>query len=129
MTAKISEVIIDSNVFIAWLDSRDTWHKRAIELIAAAQKTQARLIFLDIVINETVSVIGRRLEEQHRSDQFTFILDELTRQAPEEVITWLSTEFRTFYKETISLVQQTRGAMNYHDAFIAIACQAFNIPF
>ena len=129
MTAKISEVIIDSNVFIAWLDSRDTWHKRATELIMAAQKTQARLIFLDIVINETISVIARRLEEQHRSDQFTFILDELTRQAPEEVITWLSTEFRTFYKETISLVQQTRGAMNYHDAFIAIACQAFNIPF
>lgn len=127
--AEINEVIIDSNVLIAWLDSRDNWHVRATELITTLQATNAQPIFLDVVINETISVIARRLEEQRRSDMFTTILGELTRQAPEEVITWLSTEFRTFYSETINLVQQTRGAMNFHDAFIAVACRAFDIQF
>lgn len=67
--------IIDSNFVIALVDEKDKWRKQALSLQNALEKEKAKLIYLDCIINETISVVGRRLEEKGRSDEFKTVLE------------------------------------------------------
>jgi len=59
-------VALDTNVVVALLDDRDTWHGTAVALRDALLETQTQLIYFDCVFNETIGVIGRRTAEQKR---------------------------------------------------------------
>lgn len=80
--ATIKEAIIDTNVLVALIDNRDDWSLRAQELMTALYDQEIHLLFLDCVINETISVLARRSEERKRSDEFSNLLDELTQRMP-----------------------------------------------
>ena len=62
-------VAIDTNIVVALVDAHDKWHHRAIALRDALVEVGAELVYFDCVVNETIGVIGRRTEEQKRSDQ------------------------------------------------------------
>lgn len=72
------KAVIDANVLVALVDARDKWHSQAIALRDALLAQQAQLLYFDCVVNETVGVIGRRAEEQKRSDQFGALLNSLS---------------------------------------------------
>ena len=127
--ATIKEAIIDANVLIALIDRRDNWNHRAQALMTALYDQDVRPLFLDCVMNEAISVLARRSEERKRTDEFSNLLNELTQRVPEARIIWVSNEMKDFYSEIIALVRSTNGTMNVHDAFIALLCQTFNIPF
>lgn len=61
-------IAIDANVLVALTDKRDKWHRHAVLLRDALVAAGAELVYFDCVVNETISVIGRRAEEQRRSD-------------------------------------------------------------
>ncbi len=61
------DLIVDANVLVALLDSADKWHLTAVALYNALRDAGARMLYLDCVINETISVLGRRLREQGRA--------------------------------------------------------------
>ena len=58
------DLIVDANVLVALLDGADTWHQAAVALYDALRDAGARMLFLDCVINEAISVLGRRVREQ-----------------------------------------------------------------
>ena len=60
-------VIMDSNILIAIIDDRDTWHLKAQELLNALEQHQVDIVYMDCVMDEAISVLGRRSEEQNRS--------------------------------------------------------------
>ncbi|MFN2305145.1 MAG: type II toxin-antitoxin system VapC family toxin [Anaerolineales bacterium] len=69
----------------------------------------------------------RRAEEQKRSEQFSMLLDKLLMQVPIDDITWISSEIQRLYQKTIEQVRQTEGALNFHDALMALYCQEYEI--
>jgi predicted nucleic acid-binding protein len=79
------------------------------------------------VLNETISVLARRAQEQRRSQQFPSLLATLLQQVPTEVIVWLSTETQRLYDRVVDLVRSTAGHLNFHDALIALSCQELSI--
>jgi predicted nucleic acid-binding protein len=85
-------VAVDTNVLVALVDSRDKWHASAVTLRDALKAAQGNLLYFDPVLNETVSVLARRAEEQGRAQQFPGLMDTLIQQAPTEVVVWLSSE-------------------------------------
>ena len=56
-------VALDTNVAVALVDDRDTWHRTAVAIRDALLETQSQLIYFDCVFNETIGVIGRRAIE------------------------------------------------------------------
>jgi predicted nucleic acid-binding protein len=123
-----TSVILDANILVAVSDERDKWHVTAVALRNALVNQDAQLVFFDCVVNEAIAVIGRRTEEQNRSDQFGRYLDILLAQVPERNITWISGEAQRLFQSIIGLCRSTRGTLNFHDALIALACRELGIP-
>jgi len=61
------KAIADSNFIIALVDKKDKWREQALILQNALKNQYAELIYLDCIINETISVVGRRLDICSRS--------------------------------------------------------------
>jgi predicted nucleic acid-binding protein len=122
-------VAIDTNVIVALVDRHDTWHEGAVRLRDALLDVGAELVYFDCVINEAIGVIGRRAQEQKRSDQFEHLLDGLTRLVPEPRITWIADTGQRLFQEVVALCRTHLGALNFHDALIALACQELDIRF
>lgn len=118
-----SEIVIDANILVALVDRRDKWHPQAVALRDALVDHHARLIYFDCVVNETVGVIGRRAEEQKRSDQFGELLDDLSRRIPTPSITWISREGERLHEQVLALCRVHGGRLNYNDALMAVFCR------
>jgi hypothetical protein len=67
----------------------------------------------------TVGVIGRRAEEQKRSDQFEELLNSLSQQVPPSAITWISRESERMYQDVLDLCRAQEGRLNFNDALMA----------
>jgi len=119
----MTNAIADSNFIIALVDKRDKWRQQALTLQNALKEENAELVYLDCVINETISVLGRRLEEKGRSSEFETVLEKIAEIVPPEDITWIYPEVRTLYREILSLVKAYNGSLNFHDALIIVAAK------
>jgi predicted nucleic acid-binding protein len=122
------QAVIDSNVLVALVDSRDKWHPKAQALLTALKAEGVNVMYFDCVLNETISVMARRAEEQKRAAEFPSLLDRLLQQVPENAVTWISAEIQRLYRRIVELVRQSGGKLNFHDALIALACQELGIP-
>jgi len=122
-----TSVILDTNVLVALIDDRDKWHATAVAVRNVLFSAGIQLVFFDCVLNEAISVIGRRTEEQNRSDQFDRCLDILLSEVPEKNITWISGEAQRLFQSIIRLCRNMQGTFNFHDALIALACQELGI--
>jgi predicted nucleic acid-binding protein len=125
----MSEVVLDTVIVAALLDGRDKWHVQSVAIRDVLKAIGTELVLLDPVINETVSVLVRRVQEQGRSSQAPELLQALERLAPSEKITWVSSETRRLYPQILSLVQEHQGELNFHDALIALACRERGIQY
>jgi len=121
------QVILDTSVVVGLVDSRDVWHNAAVALRDALKVVQAETVYFDCVINEAIGVLARRAKERKRPSEFTDLLAQLVSQVPEDSIFWISAETRRFYPEIIALVRDTSGALNFHDALIALGARELGI--
>ena len=78
-------------------------------------------------LNEAISVLARRAQEQRRADQFAGLVHTLLHEVPTDILVWLSSETQRLYDQVIELVQSTSGALNFHDALIALGCRLLAI--
>ena len=125
----MSRVIIDSNVLVALLDKKDVWHKRASAILKAVNELDGDLIFLDCVLNETISVLGRRAEEKRRSSDFPLLLDRLIGLVAPDDITWISLEIKRTYESVVTMVRDYKGILSFHDALMSLFAQKNSIPY
>jgi predicted nucleic acid-binding protein len=120
-------IVVDSNVLVALVSSRDSLHERAVALIHACEIAQTELVYLDCVLSETLSVLGRRTEEQGRSDEFSALVDSLLARAPESSIVWLSQYTRRLYADVVNLMRMSKGRLNFNDCLVAIGCRELGL--
>ena len=120
-------VIIDANVLVALTDAHDKWHPAAVALRDALLAMNAPLVYFDCVVNEAIGVIGRRAEEQRRSDQFGLLLDELASLTPAAQITWISAAGQRLYEQVLHLCRDHGGRLNFNDALMALICQELGL--
>jgi len=125
----MTRVVIDTNLLVALVDSRDKWYPHAQKVVTALGRYQVETMYLDCVLNETISVLARRAEEQKRSESIVHLLHDLRQQVPDTHVIWASLETRRLYVEIVDLVEQTQGTLNFHDALIALLCREWNIKF
>jgi len=122
------EVVIDSSVLVGLLVPNDMWHTQAVAVRDALLAAGAELLYLDCVITESVSVAVRRLHEKKLLAEVETLLDELNTQIPPASITWILPEVPRLYAEALDLIRSSLGALNFHDALIALACREREVP-
>ena len=122
-------VALDTNVVVALVDDRDTWHSVAVTIRDALLKPQIQLVYFDCVFNETLGVIGRRTAEQKRPEQFDHLLDGLTALIPPQSLTWIAGAAQRLFHEIVRLCRESHGTLNFHDALIALTCQELGVRF
>lgn len=123
----MNKAVIDSNVLIAMIDTRDALHIKAGRLIDQMVRQNTAMVYFDCVLNETLSVLGRRLEEQKRSHEFPGLVERVQTLIPDTIIIWVSADIQRFYSKMIALMKQTTGKLNFHDALIALKCQELQV--
>ena len=119
--------ILDSNVLVAIIDKRDNWHVKAKELLRILEQHAIDIVYVDCVMNETISVLGRRSEEQKHSGQFGDLLNQVLQYVPIDTITWVLPNVQRLYVRIIEQVRQSSGALNFHDALLALFAQETGI--
>lgn len=120
-------VVVDANVVVALVDARDKWHHQAVRLRDEILAVDASLVYFDLVVGESVSVLGRRSEEQRRSEQFAELLDRLAAAVPADAITWISASMQGWHQQVLDLCRASGGSLNYNDCLIALACRELGI--
>jgi predicted nucleic acid-binding protein len=121
-------VAVDSSVLVGLINPRDLWRGRALALRDALLATGADLLYFDCVVTESVSVATRRLQEKGRLADVQPLLDRLNVQVPSEAITWILPDVPHLYSAVLDLIRSSSGALNFHDALIALACRERSIP-
>ena len=112
----MATAVIDANVLIGLLDDQDKWHATTIAIRDELNKSKAELVYFDCVINETVSVLARRTHEQGRPEQLDALLNQLDHLIPASDIAWSSGEIKRLYPEILTVVHNSAGRLNFHDA-------------
>ena len=123
----MTTAVIDTSVVVALADTHDKWHVHAVALRDALLASGIRQLYFDCVINEAIGVIGRRTEEQRRSEQFERLLDGLLLLIPAQAITWISGAGERLFPKTLALCREHQGKLNYHDALMALACRELDV--
>jgi len=122
-------VIIDTVSLVAFCDVNDKWHNRTVDIFSKLKAVKFIPLYFDCVMNETISVLARRTEEQKRANDFQPALTRLLERVPEDMIEWVSKEIQRLYQEVVSLVCDSGGVLNFHDALIAIRAKELNIKY
>lgn len=120
-------VLVDTSVLVALIDRRDKWHLPGQSLAQALASHDMGLLYADCVINETISVLARRCWEQGRQGTFSGLLDTLQHHVPTESITWISKQTEVLYGDVVQAVRRPDGALNFHDALMAVYCTATGV--
>jgi predicted nucleic acid-binding protein len=116
----MKRVLVDTNVLVALIDEKDKWHSLATEIRDLLKSQNAALIFCDCVVNETVAVIGRRLEEKGLSEEFPAVLTRLELLITPQNITWTYSEIKRLYQSILNLIREHKGKLNFHDSLIVL---------
>jgi predicted nucleic acid-binding protein len=122
-------IIVDASLVVALADTRDKWHAGAAALRDALLASGAELVYFDCVVNESVSVLGRRAEEQGRSDQFDLLLDRLITLIPEARITWIAAAGKRLYSDVLEICRDHQGRLNFNDGLISLASRELGVRF
>lgn len=111
-------VLVDTSFLVALLCRRDVHHERARELYEELKK-KYRLLFTDIVLGETVTVLMRRSREW--KFPFTETVDTLRRMVPEpaQFAYYLAWKFW----EVWNLAVESEGRLTFNDALLVIGCR------
>ncbi len=123
----MNKVILDANFIVAIIDEKDASHKKASHIKIELSQINPKLIFLDCVINEVVSVFVKRLSERKQIDLLSEHIRKLNDLIPKEKITWTYPEIEDYYESIVQMVEKSKGRLNFHDAFIVLLANDYEI--
>ncbi len=112
------DIVLDTNYFVALLDTSDKWNKKSVEIFTALKNHDVNLLVTDVVINETINVICKRLENKGRSNEISQFLNIIEKQYAAETIVWISGDIKQYHHRIFKLVGDNSGLLNYNDCFL-----------
>ncbi len=117
------QIVVDSSVLVGLLNPLDHRHNQSTQLIRALQNGEHELVYFDCVVGESLSTIVRRLSEKGRIADIQHLLNQLDLYLPQDQINWVLPDVPRLYTEILDLMRASSGALNFHDALIALACR------
>jgi len=114
----MTDILLDTNCFVALIDSSDKWNKISVEIFSALKNFDANIHLTDIVLNEAINVICKRLENKGRGSEISDYLNLIEKQYPADAIVWISQDIRKYHHHILNLISNSQGLLNYNDCFL-----------
>jgi len=116
-------IVIDSSLVLALLVPNDKWHQQSLVLLDMLEDNGYTSIYLDCVASEAVSAAIRRLHEKQLYSEIPKLFERLESIVTADRLTWVLPDVPRLYTEILDLMRASSGALNFHDALIALACR------
>jgi predicted nucleic acid-binding protein len=116
----MAECVLDANVLVAWIDSADSLHARAHNLLKQIEEDGIEPVLLDVLVAEAVSVLCRRFRERRQRGDLAAMLAEFRRRIDPSTIQWVGAEAERLYEGILDQVASTEGRLNFNDALIVV---------
>ena len=114
----MSKIVVDTNVLVALLDSKDVHHQKAVRLAQRLENEKRQILLMDCILVELYSVIARRSRE--RGYDFSLIFPQIM-EIEEMYDIIMAYDYRTrLHTKALNLILLSGGALNYHDALISL---------
>lgn len=124
-----NKIIIDTNVIVGLYDEKDVWNRQAKCLMEYFKKISLDLVLLDCVVNETFTVLARRLREVKRQASLISTFKKLKADLSKDKITKSYQLLETNYEEIVNRIIESEGKINFHDSLIVTFALHHNITF
>lgn len=118
-------ILVDSSFLIAQLDARDVHHKTARDIHAVFQLRDAAYVYLDVIVNETVTVLARRALE--REGDPVSVIQRLRAELPPERLDWTGPELPRLWNDVLTEMERTKGRLSFHDSLLAVIARQSGI--
>ena len=114
-------VLVDTSFLVAQLDERDVHHQTAKSLHDLFRKREVAYIYLDCVVNETVTVLARRALERKVDPRP--IIKRLRKEIPAEMLDWTGPELPRLRELTLDTLETYKGSLSFNDCLLVIVSQ------
>ena len=114
-------ILVDTSFLVAQLDERDVHHQTAKALHELFRKREVAYIYLDSVVNETVTELARRVLEQKADPRP--IIKRLRKEIPTEMLDWTGPELPRLWERTLDTLETYKGRLSFNDCLLVIVSQ------
>ena len=114
-------ILVDTSFLVAQLDERDVHHQTAKALHELFRKREVAYIYLDCVMNETVTVLARRALE--RKVDARPLIRWLRKEIPTEMLDWTGPELPRLWERTIDTLETYKGRLSFNDCLLVLVSQ------
>ena len=97
-------VFADSSFFIGLMDKKDQWHKRSLKVL---EKVTDEMVISDLIISESVTMIGYRAGGEAGSKLYNFFVDNCTVEYVNEDILQNAMVLFSKYNGKLSVADST----------------------
>ncbi len=122
-----NNIVVDSSFLVSLFDDTDIFHERAKELHTEYKLQQLRPIILDCVVNETLSVVTRRLLQKKRGHLLRERLSSISVALSLIGIQQTSFLLSANFKQIVEKIIFSNGVLSFNDALIVSFLQEYNI--
>lgn len=123
-----SSLCLDTSYLVGLFDQSDLWHSQSMEIYRLLRQRQVSVYYFDCVLNELLTVLARRCRENSRTQPFPEVAQQVNQVISTAAITWIYPYTQEWYAQCLSIMLDTQGQLNFHDALIVVATQELGIP-
>jgi predicted nucleic acid-binding protein len=117
----MADVVLDANVLVGLLYAEDAHHTRARSLAARLESEGHRLILLDLLVYEAVSVLCRRAEERKTNPpSLAAVLDVVRRWFDQGQVRFVAQQAEQLVGQVLDVIAETAGKLNVNDALLVV---------
>lgn len=115
------KVLVDTSFLVAHLDEQDTHHKSAKTLHNLFRDRGAAYIYLDFVVNETLTVLTRRALE--RKIDPVPIIRRIRKEIPAKMLDWTGPELPRLWEYILDTMEEHKGRLSFHDCLLILVAR------
>jgi predicted nucleic acid-binding protein len=112
----VADIALDANVLVAMLDSSDGWSRRANALGRELSGEGHKLLLLDFLVTEAVTVVSRRVTQ---AAVLATALAQI-RLWKDSGEVWFLEARELFFNAALGVVLETDGRLSFNDALLVV---------
>lgn len=120
-------VILDSSFVVALVDRNDELAAPAHRLHEQLVAEGAEYIYLDCVLNEVLTVLGRRCARSRQAAPFRDLVRQLHLMVRLDRVRWLSARLPDLYDQVLGILLEHQGRLSFHDALIVVGAPLLRV--
>jgi predicted nucleic acid-binding protein len=115
----MAEVVLDANVIVALLYADDSLHQRAVELTTRLETEEHRLVLVDFLVFEALSVLCRRAAQRKTAPpDLAAAIATMRGWFDRGEVRFLAHEAENLASTVLDVVSETQGLLNANDALL-----------